>query len=294
MVTDLVDLPTILASWYGFAWTGKGYSSADICGAQIPKTDWTTLRKVLGDAESPCPPYLQDPIADFYHLLCTSITQAMPNIPEALWDLGNSLEHPVDFGSLSVHRHQLSNLVLYTIESSTLGVHGENGALPWLLMVRDPAAVLWCVRVYPKASIPIITHGLLKFGPSDCVFETGDIMASGPRDQALWDDALSEDELDLICGVYQVYTEREDQVSHSSWWPKHSTWQDSGLDCGYWSPFCEVWFKNHFEDIMRGTNTIKTASQWANSLRYYKKPTAALVSANRAFAAKYLDGMRFS
>jgi hypothetical protein len=55
------------------------------------------------------------------------------------------------------------------------------------------------------------------------------------------DDQLSEEESDLICGVYKVSTDMAsvvlnclfflrislaygDQTADMSWWPKHSTW----------------------------------------------------------------------
>ena len=43
-------------------------------------------------------------------------------------------------------------------------------------------------------------------GPSPEVFQTGNWFLS---DRAyLWDDELSEDELNLICGVYKVFTSK--------------------------------------------------------------------------------------
>ncbi|KAF8234282.1 hypothetical protein L208DRAFT_1262528 [Tricholoma matsutake] len=56
------------------------------------------------------------------------------------------------------------------------------------------------------------------------------------------DDGLSDDKLDLILGVYKVFTGIGIQESHMSWWPKHSIWAKSGLDMGYWSESLERWF----------------------------------------------------
>jgi len=48
-------------------------------------------------------------------------------------------------------------------------------------------------------------------GPSPEVFQTGHHFFS---EQAyLWDDELSEDELNLICGVYKVFTGKQYQHS---------------------------------------------------------------------------------
>jgi hypothetical protein len=47
-------------------------------------------------------------------------------------------------------------------------------------------------------------------GPSDSVFENGICLWNGKESSlAYWDDQLSEDELDLICGVYRVDTGRQ-------------------------------------------------------------------------------------
>jgi hypothetical protein len=63
-----------------------------------------------------------------------------------------------------------------------------------------------------------------------------DVVLIGPSQSALYgmqamfdcngttfrDDKLGEDEMDLICGVYKVYTGLQTQCSDSSWWPKQS------------------------------------------------------------------------
>ncbi|KAF8219506.1 hypothetical protein L208DRAFT_1138156, partial [Tricholoma matsutake] len=78
------------------------------------------------------------------------------------------------------------------------------------------------------------------------------------------DDGLSEDELDLISGVYKVFTGNHKgksvQESHLSWWPKHSIWAKSGLDMGYWSESSERWFLLQLESIRAG-NTILRSGQ---------------------------------
>ena len=41
-------------------------------------------------------------------------------------------------------------------------------------------------------------------GPSQDVFSEGSFLSSA--DGYLWDDTLSEDDLEVVCGVYKVYT----------------------------------------------------------------------------------------
>lgn len=53
----------------------------------------------------------------------------------------------------------------------------------------------------------IVPYDNVYYGPSDAVFETGFCLSEGQRSPAkYWDDRLTGHEIDLICGVYQVYT----------------------------------------------------------------------------------------
>ncbi|KAJ6618822.1 hypothetical protein B0H10DRAFT_1794648, partial [Mycena sp. CBHHK59/15] len=85
-----------------------------------------------------------------------------------------------------------------------------------------------------------------------------------------WDDVLTENELDLICGMHKVTTgnlNREtgvEQTANKSWWPSHSTW--AGLRCGnnpgYWSYTCEKWYQERLSEIEAGKATPLTSSDW--------------------------------
>ncbi|KZP29617.1 hypothetical protein FIBSPDRAFT_688408, partial [Athelia psychrophila] len=78
-----------------------------------------------------------------------------------------------------------------------------------------------------------------------------------------WDDKLTDDELDLVCGVYKIFTAPGTfQQSDASWWPKSSTWKNSPLNVGYWSPSCERWFQLRLAAIRAGKEKVKTAGKW--------------------------------
>ncbi|TFK58176.1 hypothetical protein BDN72DRAFT_751479, partial [Pluteus cervinus] len=79
------------------------------------------------------------------------------------------------------------------------------------------------------------------------------------------DDWLSEEEEQLICGVYKVYNDDKPEnslTSDRSWWPKHAAWEKAGLNMGYWTPDCEVWFQIRCNSIRDGTAMLRTAEQW--------------------------------
>ena len=60
------------------------------------------------------------------------------------------------------------------------------GGIIWHLVIHDLELSHICTR------------------PSNDVFEYGDMIPSDSSGVGLWDDMLSEDELNLICGVYRV------------------------------------------------------------------------------------------
>ncbi|KAF8588024.1 hypothetical protein K439DRAFT_1296221, partial [Ramaria rubella] len=79
----------------------------------------------------------------------------------------------------------------------------------------------------------------------------------------LYDDEISDTEMDLICGVYRIYTGMlKQQCSEDSWWPKHSQWAACSLNMGYWTSSCEVWFQIRLEEIRRGKAVLRNGGGW--------------------------------
>ncbi|KAG2085881.1 uncharacterized protein F5147DRAFT_781840 [Suillus discolor] len=52
--------------------------------------------------------------------------------------------------------------------------------------------------------------------------------------QTYFDDELSEEEVDFMCGMYHVHT-NDGNVEIVSWWPRPHAWAASGLNVGFWS-----------------------------------------------------------
>ncbi|KAG2062975.1 hypothetical protein BDR04DRAFT_944128, partial [Suillus decipiens] len=67
-----------------------------------------------------------------------------------------------------------------------------------------------------------------------------------------FDDHLSEEEVDFICGTYYVRT--DGNLEKVSWWPRPQSWVTSGLNVGFWSSTCESWFKRRLENIRAGVS----------------------------------------
>jgi hypothetical protein len=123
-------------------------------------------------------------------------------------------------------------------------------------------------------------------GPLDDVFNYGSCIKSNFDGVELWDDDLSEDELNLICGVYKVKTQGN-QTSDSSWWPKYSVWMSGGLNVGYWSPACEEWFEQQLDSIRNGTAHLRTLAEWRVVLRFWRS-TMPFIKNSRHATAAYL------
>jgi hypothetical protein len=124
------------------------------------------------------------------------------------------------------------------------------------------------------------------------------------------DDQLTESEMDLISGVYKVYTGvasswfsflfdtftitgSRTQTADCSWWPKQSVWELCGLNVGYWSSDCEVWFQSHLTSIHQGDAVLKSSREWRKCLAL-TKDAPRLARAMVKVADAYISGTTFS
>ncbi|KAG0698811.1 hypothetical protein DFH29DRAFT_809869, partial [Suillus ampliporus] len=85
-----------------------------------------------------------------------------------------------------------------------------------------------------------------------------------------WDDTLTDDEVDLICGVYYVAGSkcREDQWRTLSWWPRPNLFEKGGMWTGYWNASCESWFQWRLDLIRCGKAKPLASKQWKSALRF--------------------------
>ncbi|KAK7031254.1 hypothetical protein VNI00_013505 [Paramarasmius palmivorus] len=93
-----------------------------------------------------------------------------------------------------------------------------------------------------------------------------------------WDDQLTEEELDLICGLYDVEVERKKdgtfQLCKKSWWPKPTSWKNTGFSLGHWSPDAEAWYKERLKAIKSGAAKLYTNREWKNAIKGSKRALA--------------------
>ncbi|KAI0640347.1 hypothetical protein C8Q79DRAFT_921824 [Trametes meyenii] len=77
-------------------------------------------------------------------------------------------------------------------------------------------------------------------GPSKDIFQYAQEVRSGQ--ESYFDDALTAEEIDIICGTYKVADAGHVEPAHFSWWPRPMQWKTSGLNIGYWTRRAEEWF----------------------------------------------------
>ncbi|KAK7059494.1 hypothetical protein R3P38DRAFT_2496075 [Favolaschia claudopus] len=139
-----------------------------------------------------------------------------------------------------------------------------------------------------------IEDGIL--GPGDEVLTNGLCFWDGRTPRALWDDQLTADEIDVVCGVYHIatgafpclcyltYTDRVNigqrdpnsaqgrQVTTRSWWPRPTAFfRNSALDVGWWTPACEYFYLNRVKMYNDGILKLETAAAWKDNLKLDRK-----------------------
>ncbi|KAK7677675.1 hypothetical protein QCA50_019366 [Cerrena zonata] len=80
-------------------------------------------------------------------------------------------------------------------------------------------------------------------------------------------DDLPFDIAETVVGVYKVFTGKGEQTADVSWWPKQSTWNASGFNCGHWTTQCEEWFRRRRDAIVKGEAAPRKTKEWHGALK---------------------------
>ncbi|KAL0568547.1 hypothetical protein V5O48_013435 [Marasmius crinis-equi] len=161
----------------------------------------------------------------------------------------------------------------------------------------------------PRGRAAILAGGLLARLAKNAVYEqdvyngtnTGIVEARtigtlllDPQDKkmAFWDDRLTEEEVNLICGVYEVATgpvlgNGTIQTAEMSWFPKPGAWKSSGLNCGYWSRDAETWYQDRLQKIQGGNAQLFVNAKWKALVKFNKNARKLLDRADE-FALEYM------
>ncbi|KAI0373836.1 hypothetical protein BV20DRAFT_937080 [Pilatotrama ljubarskyi] len=134
-------------------------------------------------------------------------------------------------------------------------------------------------------------------GPSSDVYRWGATYRP-ERGDDYYDDALSELETDIVCGVYKVFTNAScRQTQDLSWWPKPNVWEKSDLHTGYWTPYCEHWFQTLLSKYRCGEEQPRNAGRWRDTLRHAKRAgklreSIEVASANFLYNRMHIPSVR--
>ncbi|KAJ7747257.1 hypothetical protein B0H16DRAFT_1888786 [Mycena metata] len=97
---------------------------------------------------------------------------------------------------------------------------------------------------------------------------------------AFWANELTEDEVDIICGVYFVATTpgqrdvnkaNDTPITIRSWWPRPSAFIGSSLNVGWWSPACESFYQGRMQRFADGTADLISSVEWKKNLKLERK-----------------------
>ncbi|KAJ7237283.1 hypothetical protein B0H12DRAFT_1026422, partial [Mycena haematopus] len=118
-------------------------------------------------------------------------------------------------------------------------------------------------------------------GPSDYPPDHGICFWDGKSADTLRGEQLTNDEVDVICGVYHVATGQRDpsstnnrQITSRSWWPRPPAFAKSALNVGWWTPACEHFYRGRLEKLNGGVYMIQTAHTWKEQLKLERKMPA--------------------
>ncbi|PBK58326.1 hypothetical protein ARMSODRAFT_851513, partial [Armillaria solidipes] len=76
-----------------------------------------------------------------------------------------------------------------------------------------------------------------------------------------WDEMLTDDQMDVICGVYK--TERVTiEAEHVSWFPKDASWRGSSLNGGFWSSDAQSWYQRRVAKCLGGQFKCGNQTEW--------------------------------
>jgi hypothetical protein len=160
--------------------------------------------------------------------------------------------------------------------------------LPHVRVVAAQGGIVWRLCKQELASdIPS--------GPSRDVQFFAD-MSRQASHQYLFD-TLTQEEIEILCGLYYVgtgmylprnhnltclnhlFTGRGEQTTTLSWWPTPMLWSTSGLDVGYWTHSAEKMFQSRLTAIRTGRAKLLTTRKWKGELSFYKNQTRKIMAA---------------
>ncbi|SJL15608.1 uncharacterized protein ARMOST_19111 [Armillaria ostoyae] len=178
-----------------------------------------------------------------------------------------------------------------------LSPHQEDGQVDFIILLTSAASVLEILRRKWGPDLNGIAMKLLErcipFNTAICSSRVC-FVKDGESGASYWDDQLTDDEINLLCGVYMVETGRRDgndqQRTMLSWFPKPAAWATSGLNVGFWTSDCESWYQKRLQENMSESAVLRSTNQWRHSLRFLKR-SQRVAETNEKLASLFLNSI---
>ncbi|KAJ7202402.1 hypothetical protein GGX14DRAFT_370557 [Mycena pura] len=86
---------------------------------------------------------------------------------------------------------------------------------------------------------------------------------------ALYYHLLTQEEEDLVLGVYCIEMSTGHQEKRVSWWPQAGAFFSSGMNVGWWTPDCERWFQGILREMAENKAVVLNNTRWKDRIRGY-------------------------
>ncbi|PPQ83601.1 hypothetical protein CVT24_005036, partial [Panaeolus cyanescens] len=147
-------------------------------------------------------------------------------------------------------------------------------------------AALMAGGIVARIALDHLSLDVLMKGPSFQVLSEACGLSCNRAGTTYSDDALTSDEMDLICGLYNVYSGIGAQEIRCSWWPVQTLWNNphAGQNLGYWSESNELWYQSRLQELEAGTAKPMNVSHWRSFVR--RSSDTRAITKNTSFATK--------
>ena len=194
-----------------------------------------------------------------------------------------------------LHHHLLMRPTTYTF--SALDYHAYEEVRCYFLRSnpRIGRAALLAGGIVWRLAIETVAPDIVLGGPDAITYAQGITFAlRDSSDNVFVDDDLADNEIQIIVGTYIREPLNRYNLSGSGlpmWWPNRLHFDDSSLDCGWWSPVAEEWYCDLRAKYRTGKSQPKTGPEWRKALRNRDKRLRVFTGNSKKAAEASLCGI---
>jgi hypothetical protein len=152
---------------------------------------------------------------------------------------------------------------------------------------RSPRARVLRLRggIIGRLALEAVPNVAVLEGPSFC-----DEVIGHTDNTVFVDDFITENDLDIVSGVYCVHmTQGGSSSSDLSWWPKHYSWMRTGLVADQWTPDAELFYARQVKAMEQKRWLLKNATTWKETLKYDRLQMEPLYRGCEVLSADFIN-----